>query len=54
MRQHNVPLALASKNSFLELKMRISILLSRFEDPVGKKKNGNRTYQEVKLGKIIH
>ena len=61
MRQHNVPLALASKNNFLELKIRISIPLSRFEDQVSKtkqknknnkKKTVNRTCQEVKLGKI--
>ena len=37
MTQHNVQLALASKNSFLELKMRINILLSRFKDQVRKK-----------------
>ena len=45
MRLHNVPLALASKNNFLELKMRISILLSRFEDQLRKTKQKKKNCQ---------
>ena len=63
MRQHNVPLALASKNNFLELKMRISKYSFKPSDQVRKtkqnqkkkkKKTVNRFFQEVKLGKIIY